>query len=36
MGSSVNEPITVAYFGVTYFGVIRRAMKISEKITGMP
>lgn len=36
MASSANKPITVGYFGVTYFGVIRRAMKIREKITGMP
>ena len=36
MGLSVNKPITVAYFGVTYFGVIRRVMKISVKITVMP
>ena len=35
MGSSVNKPITVAYFWVTYFGVNKRAMKIRVKITVM-
>ena len=35
MALSVNKPITVEYFWVTSFGVNKRAMKISEKITGM-